>query len=235
MKKENAIKQIRENLKKLLQFAEVKMGTLVLSDGTNISLTSPDLEIGAEVKMLDDLGNQMPCDPGTYVLQDGRSFVCDEAGKITEIKEVVKQEEVEDLESPEEVMDSPETMKKKEMMAKDGMPEGQEKMQEEGVETEKETEKEVEIEVNPELAKKVADLEAKIVEILDVLSKMGDTQNELNKQMMSSIQKFGAEPGDEPVAFGKKGYKNYESKKSAKKDETFEELKTLMKKRRTKF
>lgn len=232
MRKENAINSIRENLKRLLKFADEKFGNLVLSDGTQVTTTATDLEIGAEVFMLDDLGNQTPCEDGQYVLQDGRTFVCT-GGKITDI--MASEKLAEKPESGETTTDKPQTM------AKDGMPEGQkekEKMQEEGEmpEVEEKEEKEIEIEVKGvEVDKRVADLESQVAEILNILSKMGNSQNELNEQMMSAIKKFGAEPGDEPVKVGKKGYQNYESKVTSKVDASFDELKTLMKKRRSTF
>ena len=216
MKKENAIKQIRENLKRLLKFADEKFGTLVLSDGTNVSISSQELEIGAEVFMLDDLGNQTPCDNGDYVLQDGRTFTVTD-GKISDIKQTEAGEEK--PESGDTTTEKPETM------ASEGLPEGHEVEKEEEVE-------EVEEEMDDRIGIRVDALEKSVAEILNILSKMGDSQNELNEQMMASIKKFGAEPGDEPVKSVKKGYSEYGSKKDAKKEEAFNELKDLMKKRR---
>lgn len=216
MKKENAIKQIRENLKRLLKFADEKFGTLVLSDGTNISISSQELEIGAEVFMLDDLGNQTPCDNGDYVLQDGRTFTVTD-GKISDIKQTEAGEEK--PESGDTTTEKPETM------ASEGLPEGHEVEKEEEVE-------EVEEEMDDRIGIRVDALEKSVAEILNILSKMGDSQNELNEQMMASIKKFGAEPGDEPIKSVKKGFDIYASKKAVQTQESFNELKQLMKQRR---
>lgn len=208
MKKENSIQEIKNTLSKLLKLSkEVKCGTLVLSDGTNVSISSEDLEIGAEVYMLDDLGNQTPCNDGEYVLQDGRTFTC-VSGKISDIKGVTE--------------DKPEsgdvTTTVAETMSTDTLPE---------------TEVEVEApEANGDLSKRIDDLEAKLSEILDLINKMGDGQNQLNEQMMSSIKKIGSEAGDEPVKMGRKGYQEYSNTKTKIKDEAFSELKEIMAQRR---
>jgi hypothetical protein len=225
MNKENAIKQIRENLKKILHMSkQEEFGSFVLSDGTKITTDSEDLEVGAKIYALDDLGNQSVCEKGSYVLQDGRTIVCDESGVITEVKMAEGEEKPE---AGDVVTDKPETM------ASEGLPkaeaEGKKKMEEE---VEVEEKEEVESEDSGE---RISKLEEQVTEILNILSKMGDSQNELNKQMMSAIQKFGAEPGDEPVKFAKKGYKDYVAKVSQKQDESFEELKKLMKKRKSMF
>lgn len=215
MKREDAIKQIKLNLKKLLRFADEKFGTLILSDGTNISISSSDLEIGAEVFMLDDLGNQTPCENGDYVLQDGRTFTVTD-GKISDIKST--DPSAEKPESGDTTTTKPETM------GTDGLPEGHTGDQSEEDKPEKDAQ------VDGDLASRVESLEKQIAEILNILSKMGDSQNELNEQMMSQIKKFGAEPGDEPVKFGKKGNQPYQPKKTN--DYAFDEFKEIMKNRR---
>lgn len=215
MNKENAIKQIRENLKRLLRFADEKFGTLVLSDGTNISISSQELEIGAEVFMLDDLGNQTPCDNGDYVLQDGRTFTVTD-GKISDIKQTEAGEE--------KPASGDTTTEKPETMASEGLPEGHE--------VAKEEEEPIAEEMDDQIGMRVGALEKSVAEILNILSKMGDSQNELNEQMMASIKKFGAEPGDEPIKSVKKGFDIYGSKKAVQTQEAFNELKQLMKQRR---
>lgn len=217
MKRDIAIKQIRENLKKLLRFADEKFGTLVLSDGTNISVSGSDLEIGSEVFMLDDLGNQTPCENGDYVLQDGRTFTVTD-GKISDIK--ATEAEPEKPESGDTTTDKPTTM------GTDGLPEGHEEGQ---TEEEKPAKDE---QLDGDVASRVEKLETTVAEILNILSKMGDSQNELNEQMMSAIKKYGEGPGDEPVKFGRKGNQPYEQTKKIIKDETFNELKEMMKLRR---
>jgi len=215
MKREDAIKQIKVNLKKLLRFTEEKFGTLVLSDGTNISISSSDLEIGAEIFMLDDLGNQTPCENGDYVLQDGRTFTVTD-GKVSDIKATET--------SPEKPESGDTTTTKPETMGTDGLPEGHTGEQSEEDKPEKDAQ------VDGDLASRVESLEKQIAEVLNILSKMGDSQNELNEQMMKAIQKFGAEPGAEPIKFGKKGNQPYQPKKHN--DATFEEFKEIMKQRR---
>ena len=210
MKKENSIQEIKNTLSKLLRLSkEVKCGTLILTDGTNVSISSEELEIGAEVYMLDDLGNQTPCNDGDYVLQDGRTFTVVE-GKISEIKGITE-------DKPE---DGDTTTAVAETLTAD-LPEA-------------EAETEDGAGVDGDLMKRVADLETKLADVLDLISKMGAGQNEMNEQLMSKIKKFGSEAGDEPVKMGKKGYTEYSSENSTKKqkDENFRELKELMAQKR---
>jgi hypothetical protein len=210
MKKENSIQEIKNTLSKLLRLSkEVKCGTLILTDGTNVSISSEELEIGAEVYMLDDLGNQTPCNDGDYVLQDGRTFTV-VSGKISEIKGITE-------DKPE---DGDTTTTVAETLTAD-LPEA-----------------EAEIEdgagVDGDLMKRVADLETKLSDVLDLISKLSNGQNEMNEQLMARIKKFGSEAGDEPVKMGKKGYTEYSSENSTKKqkDDNFRELKELMAQKR---
>lgn len=204
MTKENSITEIKLMLKKLLVFSkEIKMGTLVLSDGSNISISSEDLVKDAEVYQMDDLGNQTPCIDGEYVLQDGRTFTVVE-GKVDEVKEVV--------ETNDTVTTVPETM--------EDMPEVE-------VEVEK-----PEGETEGDLATEVADLKKKLDEVLSILNQMGTTQNDLNSQMMAKIKRIGSEAGDDPVKVGKKGYTEYSDKTKEKKYDNFIELKEMMAERK---
>ena len=167
--------------------------------------------------MLDDLGNQTPCDNGDYVLQDGRTFTVTD-GKISDIKQTEAGEEK--PESGDTTTEKPETM------ASDGLPEGHTGDQVEGDQPSKDEQ------MDGEIGSRVEALEKSVAEILNILSKMGDSQNELNEQMMASIKKFGAEPGDEPIKSVKKGFDMYASKKAVQNQESFNELKELMKQRR---
>lgn len=216
MKKEDLITEIKLNLKKLLKFSEVKCGTFVLSDGTNVSVSSSDLEIGADCYMLDDLGNQTPCNDGEYVLQDGRTFTVT-SGKISDIKGMTGEKP----ESGDTTVTTPETMASDAASPEVNAPE---------VEVEKE------VVDNGDLSKRVDNLEAKLDEIINLISQMGDGQNKLNEQMMSSIQntmefakKVGSEPGDYAVTSKRNGFEDYSTKKDKVKDESFTRLKEMMK------
>lgn len=185
MNRNETIASIREQLRKL--FSAEKFSDFVLTDGTKITTTASELEIGVEVYHIDDQGNQTPLDNGDYVLNDGRTITVQD-NKITNIS---GGETTED-ESP--VSDASASMESK--MA-DGMAE---KPADEG-----------------NLAQRVTDLEAQLEEVLNLLKKMSDGQTQVNQEMMSTIKKFSEEPGAMSIKTGKKGYEEYSSKKAQQK------------------
>ena len=67
-----SIKAVKESLKRM--FTTQKFSDFVLSDGTKITTAANDLEIGAEIYAVDEMGNQTPLDNGSYVLNDGRTI-----------------------------------------------------------------------------------------------------------------------------------------------------------------
>lgn len=229
MNRNNSIREIKENLKKLLHFStEQKFNNFTLTDGTNITTTSTDIEIGAEVYMLDEQGNQTPLDNGDYVLQDGRTFTIAD-NVVTDIKAPEG-----DGQKPEQTGDSTTDAPKqeapvKEAMDANGLPEGHDPSVEGETPAEESSE--------GDLSARVADLEKQLAEVLNILSKMGDSQNDLNEQMMSAIKTFGSEPGDKPVRNGKRGYevydkdKSYSKKKGENSLEVIEMMKNLKKER----
>ncbi len=211
MNREKAIQEIKSNLKKLFNFAKEEFNTLKLEDGTQVTISTTDLEVGSELYIIDDSGNRTTLDDGTYTLQDGRTFVIAD-NLVTEIEAV---EEADDLETGGDETTGVETSKQK----MDGLPAGHAEGQSEEEQPEAEPEQ-------SDMAKRVDDLEHQIAEILNILNKMGDSQNDLNEQMMSRIKEIGEEPGDKPVIHKKKGYESYSknSAKEAKSQELFERL-----------
>jgi hypothetical protein len=80
------------------------------------------------------------------------------------------------------------------------------------------------------LGKRVADLEAQLEEVLNLLKQMSDAQMKSQEQMMSKITTIASEPGDEKVQVSKIGYSEYSSKNvNAKKNMSeIEELRALI-------
>lgn len=223
MDKQKLFSETNEILKRLLRFTEEKkFNNFTLTDGTNITISSPDLEIGAEVYMIDELGNQTPLDNGDYVLQDGRTFtVADNC--ITDIKS--PEGDGTDVESKGDTTTDAVEAEKQEMDA-NGLPEGHDKKEEEVKEGE-----EVVEDADKDMSKRLEDLEKAVAEIMNLLNKMGDTQNDVNEQMMSKIESFGSEPGDKPVRTQKRGYETYDKDvaRSKKKVENSLEMIQMMK------
>ena len=170
---------------------------MTLTDGTNITISTADLEIGAEVYMIDDQGNQTPLDNGDYVLQDGRTFTVED-NSITAIEGSEGDSEG-DVETGDSETDSVETAKQK--MDANGLPEGH------GPAAAGEAADDAA--ADADLSTRVSDLEKQLAEVLNILNKMGDSQNDLNQQMMSKISEVADEPGGNPIKKVKKGYESY--------------------------
>lgn len=190
MNRTETIASIKASLKKLFsaETAEVKFSDFVLSDGTKITSTASDLEIGAEVYAVDDMGNQTPIDDGDYVLNDGRTITV-AANVITNIAGDASTED----ESPVSDANTANTGDMKEQKMTDGLAE---KPADEA-----------------DLAGRVNDLENQLEEILTMLKDLSDKHNTTTEQMMSKIKVIGDEPGDVAVPKTKKGYEEYSSKK----------------------
>lgn len=204
MNKVDAIKQIRLNLKKLLSFtSEDKFGSFTLMDGTNITISSNDIEIGTEVYQLDDQGNQTPLDNGDYVLQDGRTFTVTD-NKITDISG--PEEDGTDVDSGDGETDSVETSKQK--LDANGLPEGHTGEQKEGDKPEVDDQKE------GDMSSRLEDLEKQVAELMNIINKMGDSQNDLNEQMMGKLKKFGSEPATKSIKSAKNTFSVYDKEKS---------------------
>ena len=207
MNRNETIASIKASLKKLFsaETAEVKFSDFVLSDGTKITSTASDLEIGAEVYAVDDMGNQTPVDDGDYVLNDGRTITV-AANVITNIAGDGSTED----ESPVSDANTANTGDMAEQKMTDGLAE------------------------NPadeaNLAGRVNDLENQLEEILTMLKDLSDKHNTTTEQMMSKIKVIGDEPGDVAVPKTKKGYEEYSSKKINQKRNLaeIEELRSIL-------
>jgi len=210
MTRDSALKNIRETLKNLMKFSnevsEVKFGTMELMDGTKITTSASDLEVGAEIYVIDDLGNQTPLNDGEYTLTDGRSFTVSN----NVIETIMEGESEEPMETPEEVdnkkMDS-------------NLPEGHQDAVAEA--------KGEEPKANGALEARIADLEKQLEDIKSILDKMGSIQNDVNEQMMSKISRVANEPGAEPIKSIKKETFTYNKLNSRK--ETMDDLKEFFK------
>jgi hypothetical protein len=81
-----------------------------------------------------------------------------------------------------------------------------------------------------DMAQRVADLEAQLVEVLNLLKQMSEAQMKSQDQMMSKIKTIASEPGDEKVKVSKVGYNEYSTKNvNAKRNMSeIEELRSLI-------
>jgi hypothetical protein len=218
MNKNEAMEKIKSTLKGLMKFSkeigvETKMGTYELTDGTKITCEGDDLAVGEVVYQLDDQGNQTPLEAGTYVINDGRSITVDEKGSITELA-TAEDAPQEETETPADSLEQ-----SKETKMDDGLPE-------DGTEDAPAADGDIE--------SRVADLESQLAEVLTILNKLGDGQNEVNEQMMSKIVEISREPGDEPIRLQKKGYEAFDksSSKLKKQNEAIQDLRDEIKRRR---
>ena len=217
MNKNEALKNIRESLKSLLKFSneitENKFATLALTDGTKITTQSGDIEVGAEVYAVDELGNQTPLNDGDYVLTDGRTFTV----KLNIVEAIVDGDGVD----PENQTESGAEQIVQEKMDSN-LPEGHEAAVADGS-------------GNPQpdhsgIENRVADLEKQIEDIKAILDKMSSIQNDVNQQMMSKMEQFASEPGAPSIKSIKKEAYSYD-KANAKKEvlgdllDTFKQVK----------
>lgn len=203
MDKKTAIQNIRESLKSLLKFSneitENKFATLELTDGTKITTQSGDIEVGAEVYAIDDLGNQTPLNDGDYVLTDGRTFTV----KLNIVEAIVDGDGVD----PENQTETGTEQVVQEKMDSN-LPEGHEAAV-------------ADAKGNPQpdqsgLEGRVADLEKQIEDIKAILDKMSSIQNDVNQQMMSKMEQFASEPGAPSIKSIKKEAYSYDKADSKK-------------------
>lgn len=146
--KDEAIASIKESLKRLMSFGskEMKCEDMNLKDGSVISIEEGStLDVGTPIYKRDKDGTLVPCEDGSYQLEDGRSITC-KGGMVEVISGDSKPQEVEA-----------------------GSPDSEAKME---VETEVEVEKpEVETE-GGDMESRVKALEENIAQILSVLADM---------------------------------------------------------------
>lgn len=95
---EGAFSLVKIKMNKTMKLMKTK-----LKDGTEISISGETLEVGANVFVYDEEGNEVQAPAGEHVLETGETIVVDETGKITEIKtEEVETEEVLEKDKKEE-------------------------------------------------------------------------------------------------------------------------------------
>lgn len=199
MNRNEAIKDLKEFFKKVKKFAEeVKFNNLTLSDGTQVTIKGQDIGVGVEVMQLDDNQNPTPLNPGTYVLQDGRSFTVDETNKITEISTT---EEDSDEPGSGQETDNVENAKQK----MDGLPSSHDGDPATGEPVEPDTQK------DGDMSSRIEDLEKQIEEIVNFLKQLQSSQSEVNEQMMWKIKKIGSEPGSKSTSSKQTTYEGYSS------------------------
>lgn len=142
--KHSFMSKLKEKIKALLmQFATVK------TDKGDLVYNTETLEVGAEVFVEDENGENVPAADGEYVLEDGRTVVVAE-GKVTEIKEKAEEPKTD----PEEPKNDPEEPKTD--------PEEPEEPKTDPEEPKNDPE---EPKTDPALEERIAALEAKIAEL----------------------------------------------------------------------
>ena len=198
MNRTETINNIKIGLKKLFGAETKAFSDFVLTDGTKITTAAKDLEVGAEIYMLDDQGNQTPLDDGEYVINDGRTITV-AANVITEI------------EGPDATATETPVAEAKPGDVK------QEKMEDGLADTPSD---------EGDLASRVSDLENQMEQIIEMLKTLTDGTQTANEQMMSKINILSGEPGDTPIKTGKKGFETYDKKKinERKSSQMMEEL-----------
>lgn len=202
MNRDKALKDLKETFKKLVKFAdEAKFNNFVLEDGTQVTLKGQDLAVGLEIMQLDENQNQMPLNPGTYTLQDGRSFTVDSTNKITEIG---LPDDSEDEPGSGEETDNVETAKQS--LDADGLPAGHG----DGTDT---SDVQPDTQTDGDLSSRIEDIEKTLAEIVNFLQQLQNSQQEVNEQMMHKIKRIGSESDIEP-ARPKRGYEGYKSEKT---------------------
>lgn len=210
MERKEVISKIKESLKSLMKFSnDIKnesFGSFECTDGTKITSPSTDLEVGSEVYLLDDQGNQTPLTDGEYVLTDGRTIT-------------VKSNMVEVIsggtEKPQEETETPSEEAQAEVKMENGLPDGHEAdAKEEDDETK----------AASEMDSRIKDIEKQIEDILNILSKLGSTQTEVNEQMMSKIIALSEENGGQPIKLNKKEFNDYKKDSSSLRNELLERL-----------
>jgi hypothetical protein len=68
-----------------------------LQDGSSIYTTGSAFEVGADCYTMDEEGNPVACAAGTYTLEDGMQVVVGDDGKISEVMQMEKEEEEEEM------------------------------------------------------------------------------------------------------------------------------------------
>jgi uncharacterized protein YukE len=179
MDKNTLMSNIKLELKKLLTFAKEKFNNYTLSDGTNITCDKDNIEIGAQVHQIDDNGNQTTLDDGEYSIKDGITFTIKDGVVETVAGADKTQADVESPSEPNDATAAPQEQSKTKM-TDDGQPEGQ---------VEGDGEPDGDGAEPQDMEARLSDLEAKIEEIMNVLSQTTNKQNSVNEQMMGKLEK----------------------------------------------
>lgn len=203
MNRNKAIQDLKETFKKLVKFAdEAKFNNLVLEDGTQITIKGQDIAPGIEVSQLDDNQNPMPLNPGTHVLQDGRSFTVDSDSKITDVS---LPDDSEDEAASGSDTDNVETSKQS--LDSDGLPAGHDGDTSTGEDVKPDSQ------TDGDVSSRIEDLEKQMEEIINFLKQLQNSQQETNEQMMHKIKRIGSESDIETSNKPAKGYEGYNSDK----------------------
>jgi hypothetical protein len=220
MDRKQALSKIKDTLKSLMAFSneikgEVegkKFGSFDLTDGTKITSPSTDLEVGSEVYAIDDNGNQTPLDDGEYVLTDGRTITV-KANMVDAIAGGSTEDPTqEQAEGAEQVAEGQQASVKME----DGLPQ--------------EHPAEADGAAHDDIQSRLTDIEKQVEDILNIINKLGTTQEEVNEQMMSKIENLSEINGDKPIRTKKREFTDYKQGKS----DFSEELREFLKERKIK-
>ena len=108
MNRDEAMNALRKSINILLgkqeEVKEVKLTDVQTKDGKTLSTETEVLEIGSVLYGVDDQGNQIPVEDGSYELEDGKTIEVKDS-IVTEIAEA--SEEVDEVEVEEEMSEAP--------------------------------------------------------------------------------------------------------------------------------
>lgn len=188
MNKDEAILKIKDQLKKLMAFSaeaeapmteEVKCESIKLKDGSEIMVPEgSNIEPNVEVYMVDADGNQVPCEDGSYELENGQTITV-KGGVIEGVADTTQPEGEEQTQSPEG--------------------DAQMSAATPGAEAASEGETPAQEEAETNIGDRVAALEQQIAQILELLQGMSNAQ----EMAMSKINEIAEAPAAPSIKVGK--------------------------------
>ena len=179
-RKQEAILKIKETLKSLMKFeSEVVENTfaeVMTKDGYKLVFDGDTLTTDTLVYKLDEAGNRIPCEDMEYILEDGRTIVVT-SGAVSEIREETVVENGGETPVEDANVEAAKEEKMEEM-----------ELEVEGIE------KIEEVVSNP-LENKVEMLEAKLNQVMEMLSSLTN----VSEEMTQKFEEFSKQPGEQAI------------------------------------
>jgi hypothetical protein len=191
LSKENAMLELQNSFKKLLEFSKVKFEDVPLKDGSKLAIEDGStIDIGCPIYRLDDKGNQVAVDDGDYILQDGRTVTI-EGGLVKVLAGPDKT--TSDVETPQS--DASNTNVDKETM--DAATAPQDKAPDAPTED------------GGDLASRVSQLETTLEQIMEMLQGMMNSQEQNMKKVSefsSKLKDLENQPASAPIKMERNMY-----------------------------